>query len=107
MICTLRAVTDTATRGLRTNRNPPSNHQQANAPAATLDGRLSEGVPDAAAHPQRALCCGAGDENRTRTISLGIGQVGVGMPRDLLGCLAPSDRDGPLSPGTNCTLIAR
>ena len=41
------------------------------------------------------------------TISLGIGQVGVGMLRDLRGCLAASDRDVPLSPGANCTPIAR
>ena len=29
------------------------------------------------------------------------------MLRDLRGCLAASDRDGPLLPGCNCTLIAR
>ena len=38
---------------------------------------------------------------------MGIGQVGVGMLRDLRGCLAVSDRDGPPQPWANCTLIAR
>jgi hypothetical protein len=50
---------------------------------------------------------GAGDENRTRTISLGIGPIGSCMLRDLRGCLTASDRHRPLLSGCNCTLIAR
>ncbi len=55
----------------------------------------------------QASCRGAGDENRTRTISLGIGPIGVGTLCDLRGRLAAGDRDGPPAPGANCTLIAR
>jgi hypothetical protein len=45
----------------------------------------------------RACMPGAGDENQIRTISLGIGRIGVGMLRDLPSRLAVSDRNEPLS----------
>ena len=43
----------------------------------------------------------------TRTISLGIEQVGVGLLRDLRDGLAASDRSKPSSPAPNCTRIGR
>src|ERR1700733_10107062 len=69
----------------------------------TLDwsGQNSQRVPDL------RLCCGAGDENRTRTISLGIGQI---MPADVAdqpSGLTLSIRDWLHATLANCTLIAR
>jgi hypothetical protein len=52
-----------------------------------------------------AYCLGAGDENRTRTISLGICPVGAAKPPDLGGGVSTNDR--PLITGINGPLMAR
>jgi len=50
---------------------------------------------------------GAGDENRTRTISLGIGPIRAAKVADQPGRGTASTRDRPLVTVTSCTLIAR
>src|SRR5580658_11251501 len=49
----------------------------------------------------------AGDENRTRTISLGICVVSAVLRPDLRGRLSAGNRDGPFFTGVNGTLMAR
>jgi hypothetical protein len=49
---------------------------------------------------------GAGDGNRTRIISLGIGSIDAVMLGDLR-CRLGSDREAPSRPGANCTLTGK
>jgi hypothetical protein len=57
--------------------------------------------------PDLGLRMGAGDGNRTRTISLGIRQIGVPDLRDLGTRRTASDRDGPCDTGVNGPPMAR
>ena len=50
---------------------------------------------------------GAGDGNRTRTISLGIGQITADDAAEQPTSLTRRSRDLPLVTVANCTLIAR
>jgi len=50
---------------------------------------------------------GAGDGNRTRTISLGIGQIMADEDAEQPTSKTRSSRDLPLVTLANCTLIAR
>jgi hypothetical protein len=54
-----------------------------------------------------AIACGAGDENRTRTISLGSGAITAARGADLAYLQVPSDRGCPLVTLVNGTLMAR
>jgi hypothetical protein len=51
--------------------------------------------------------CRAGDENRTRTISLGICAIRPVRWPDLRGGVSASDRERPLVTGTNGPLMAQ
>jgi len=57
--------------------------------------------------PDMAFLSGAGDENRTRTISLGIRQIEAVSGFDLGMWLTVHDRIGPLAPEANGLLMAR
>jgi hypothetical protein len=54
-----------------------------------------------------ALALGAGDENRTRTISLGICTIRAVARPDLRSEVSASDRERPLLTGVNGTPMAR
>ena len=54
-----------------------------------------------------AFAVGAGDGNRTRTISLGTCAIRAVSWPDLRGGLSVSDRGGPLFTGVNGPLMAR
>jgi hypothetical protein len=70
----------------------------------------SPGRTSAAPH-RLALTCknvaGAGDENRTRTISLGSSAVTAARDADLVTVAVPSDRGCPLVTLVNSPLMAR
>jgi hypothetical protein len=53
------------------------------------------------------LHIGAGDGNRTRTISLGISTIHAATQPDLRRRVPVSDREGPLFTGVNGPLMAR
>ena len=54
-----------------------------------------------------AFVGGAGDGNRTRTVSLGICAIRALMASDLRDGLSMSDRERPFLTGVNGTLMAR
>jgi hypothetical protein len=55
----------------------------------------------------RTQVLGAGDENRTRTVSLGIARICPVLAADLRVRSPASDRDCPLFTGANGPLMAR
>ena len=57
--------------------------------------------------PGLGFCRGAGDGNRTRTISLGICAIGAVVRPDLRRGVSASDRDRPSGPVANGPLMAR
>lgn len=57
--------------------------------------------------PCLGLLSGAGDGNRTRTVSLGIKPIRTVIAADLASARTASDRCCPLITLANCTLIAR
>ena len=54
-----------------------------------------------------AIACGAGDENRTRTMSLGSRAVTAAWCAELATLMIPSSRGCPLVTLANGTLMAR
>ena len=81
-------------------------HRQANGPAAFAARKAGE-TQDGSDASDLALRGGAGDENRTRTISLGSGAVTAAEGPDLLVLVVHSSRDCPLITLANGTLMAR
>jgi hypothetical protein len=63
--------------------------------------------PDYHPESRSEQLCGAGDENRTRTVSLGICAVTAPTWPDLRRGVSMSDRQRPLVTGVNGTLMAR
>jgi hypothetical protein len=63
--------------------------------------------PDAGCRPDLGFCCGAGDGNRTRTVSLGICAIRAVMRPGLRSRVSASDRERPLLAGVNGPLMAR
>ena len=84
---------------------PPIGH--ANGHETTVRHHDRFGAAPGNQRPSCAFSLGAGDGNRTRTISLGICAIRAAVRLDLRCRVSASDRDRPLVTGVNGPLMAR
>jgi len=85
----------------------PLAHRPANGTSTGNASRHSRPQCSGSRFRPRAFSVGAGDGNRTRTVSLGICVVWAVRWPDLRGALPVSDRERPFFTGVNGTLMAR